>query len=266
MEVQTQKLVYFSPTGTTKAVLQGISRGIKLCSLEIVDITRPEARKKPLQTLKNELLLIAVPVYMGRVPALLLEWLQAINAQKTPVVCVVVYGNRAYDDALLELKDIMTICGCKPVACAAYIGEHSYSSSGTPVAEGRPDTQDLHHAELFGRKIDEKLRSVLSVDLIPEVNVPGIYPYRGDSKIWNIEFIAVSNKCTQCGICAKGCPTGAIDPGNCALINTEKCITCCACIKLCPNNAKTIKAGLVKDASKRLSTKFKDRKEPEIFL
>jgi len=59
---------------------------------------------------------------MGRVPALLMEWLQTIKAQKTPVVCVVVYGNKVYDDALLELKNIMTKCGCKPVACAAYIG------------------------------------------------------------------------------------------------------------------------------------------------
>jgi hypothetical protein len=87
MKVQSRKLVYFSPTGTTKAVVQGISRGINQYLVEILDITRPDARKKPLQTSENELLVIAVPVYMGRVPALLMEWLQAIKAQKTPVVC-----------------------------------------------------------------------------------------------------------------------------------------------------------------------------------
>ncbi len=106
MEIQSLKLAYFSPTGTTRAVVQGISRGINQCSVEIIDITRPDTRKKPLQTSENELLIIAVPVYMGRVPALLTEWLQVIKAQKTPVVCVVVYGNRAYENALLELKDI----------------------------------------------------------------------------------------------------------------------------------------------------------------
>jgi ferredoxin len=266
MKVQTLKLVYFSPTGTTKAVVQGISRGISHRSVEIVDITRPDTRKKPLQTSENELLVIAVPVYMGRVPALLIEWLQAIKARKTPVVCVVVYGNRAYDDALLELKNIMTKCGCKPISCAAYIGEHSFSSPEIPVAEGRPDAQDLHHAELFGRKIDEKLQSVFSVDQIPEVNVPGIHPYRGDTKLWIIDFIAVSDECTQCGVCARGCPTGAIDPENSDLIDTEKCITCCACIKSCPKKARSIKTGLVKDASLRLNTRYKERKEPEFFL
>jgi NAD-dependent dihydropyrimidine dehydrogenase PreA subunit len=181
-------------------------------------------------------------------------------------LCVVVYGNRAYDDALLELKNIMTKSGCKPIACAAYIGEHSFSNPETPVAEGRPDAQDLHHAELFGRKIDEKLQTVLSVDLISDANLPGIYPYRGDSKLWIIDFIAVNDERTHCGVCAKGCPTGAIDPENNGLIDTEKCITCCACIKLCPKKAKTIKAGLVKGASIRLSTRYKERKEPEIFL
>jgi len=174
--------------------------------VEIIDITRPDARKKPLQTSENDLLIIAVPVYMGRVPALLMEWLQAITAQKTPVVCVVVYGNRAYDDALLELKNIMTKFGCKPIACATYIGEHSFSNPETPVAEGRPDAQDLHLTELFGRKIDEKLQSFLSVDQISEVNVPGIYPYRGDSKLWIMDFIVVSDECTQYGVCAKEIP------------------------------------------------------------
>ena len=203
---------------------------------------------------------------MGRVPAVLTEWLHAIEAHNTPAVCVVVYGNRVYDDALLELKDFLVQCGCKPIAGAAYIGEHSFSSSETPTAEGRPDASDLHHAESFGRKIQEKLLSVSSVDQIPEVTIPGCHPYRGDSTLWIVDFIAVGNECTQCGVCAEGCPVGAIDPENSAVIDTEKCITCCACIKRCPEHARTMKPGLVRDASLRLSTLYKERKEPEFFM
>ena len=274
MKMESVKLVYFSPTGTTKTVVQEIARGINPGNVELLDITRPDARKQPLHTSENELLIIGVPVYMGRVPALLTEWLHAIKAHNTPAVCVVVYGNRVYDDALLELKDILTQCGCKPIAGAAFIGEHSFSTAETPTAEGRPDASDLHHAESFGRKIQEKFHSVPSVDQISEVKLPGCHPYRGepchpyrrDSIFWNVDFIAVSDACIQCGACAEGCPVGAIDPENSSVIDTEKCITCCACIKHCPKHARTMKPGLVRDASLRLNTLYKERKEPEFFL
>ena len=266
MKIQSLKLVYFSPTGTTKAIIQGIARGIPHNTVELIDITKPDARKQPLQTAENELLLVGVPVYMGRVPALVTEWLHGIKAQHTPVVCVVVYGNRVYDDSLLELKDILTKCGCIPIAGAAYIGEHSFSSSEMPTAEGRPDASDLHHAELLGRNITEKLRSVSSIDQISDVNIPGNYPYGGVTELWSIDFIAISNECTHCGICAEECPVGAIDSENSHLMDQEKCTICCACIKKCPQNARTIKTGLVKDAAIRLHTLYKERKEPVFFL
>jgi ferredoxin len=274
MKIPSLKLVYFSPTGTTKAVILEIARGINHNNVECIDITRPDVRKQPLQTSESDLLIVGVPVYMGRVPALSSEWLHTIQAHNTPAVCVVVYGNRAYDDALIELKDILAGRGCKLIAGAAFIGEHSFSTAETPTAVGRPDATDLKHAELFGQKILKKLQSVTSADQISEVKIPGCHPYRGepihpyrrDSIFWNVDFIAVSDACIQCGTCAEGCPVGAIDPENSRAIDTEKCITCCACIKHCPKHARTVKPGLVRDASLRLNTLFKERKEPEYFL
>ncbi len=266
MKIKSLKLVCFSPTGTTKAIIQGVARGINQCTVELIDITKPNARKQQLQISENELLIVAVPVYMGRVPALLTEWLHSIKAHNTPAVCIVVYGNRAYDDALLELKDILKKCGCIPIAGAAYVGEHSFSSSEIPTAEGRPDASDLHHAELLGSKINEKLLSVSSIEQFSAINIPGNYPYGGITELWSVDFIAVSNECKQCGICAEGCPVGAIDSENSSLIDLKKCITCCACIKNCPQNARTMKTGLVQDAAIRLNKLYKERKEPIFFL
>ncbi|WP_292464333.1 EFR1 family ferrodoxin [Methanolobus sp.] len=266
MEIESVKLVYFSPTGTTKAVALGIADGINPGTMELIDITRPDARKQPLMTSENELLVVAVPVYMGRVPALLNEWLNAIQAHNTPTVCVVVYGNRVYDDALLEVKNIVMKCGCIPIACAAYIGEHSFSDPKTATAQGRPDEKDLNHAEVLGREIRKKLHSISSISQISDVHVPGTYPYGGVTKLWIVDFIAVSDECSQCGICAEKCPVGAVDPENPSLVDKEKCITCCACIKNCPQNARSMKPGMVKDASVRLHTLYSQRKEPECFI
>jgi ferredoxin len=194
------------------------------------------------------------------------EWLQGLKAYNTPVVCIVVYGNRAYENALLELKDILTKCRCKAVAGAAYIGEHSFSSSEIPIAEFRPDKEDLIHAELFGGNIKEKLLTISSVDHIPNLNIPGSYPYGGITELWSVDFIAIGEDCIQCGICAQVCPVNAIDADNINMIDKVKCITCCACIKNCPQKARTMKPGQVKDAAVRLNKLYKERKMPELFI
>jgi len=266
VNIQSLKLAYFSPTGTTKKILHSIACGIGQSPVELVDITSPEARTRPLHTTEKDLLVLGVPVYMGRVPALLQSWLSSIRPRRTPTVCVVVYGNRTYGDALLELHDSVKTRGGIPIAGAAYIGEHSFSSSELPTAEGRPDIRDLRHAEAFGRTIGEELLAITSLDHAANVHIPGTYPYGGITKLWSVDFIAVSHACTHRGTCAEICPVGAIDPEDTRIIDTEKCISCCACIKHCPQGARTMKNGQVKEAAIRLHALYKERKEPECFV
>lgn len=265
MNILSSKLVCFSPTGATRSIAQGIAKGINLPDTELIDITDPDTRTQPLRISENELLVVAVPVYMGRVPALINAWLNSINADNTPTVCIVVYGNRAYENALLELKDILVSRRCKPIAGAAFIAEHSFSSPEFPCSVGRPDENDLAMIESFGRKIAEKLASASLVDRIPEIDIPGSYPYGGVTELWKLDFIEVSDRCLQCGICAAGCPAGAIDSGNSSAVDIEKCTLCCACIKQCPRKARAIKPGPMKEAQKRC-VNFTERKEPEFFL
>lgn len=114
MEIKSLKLIYFSPTGSTKKIAEEIKRGIGDVTAYIVDITKPVVRKQRLQTSENELLIIGAPVYEGRVQENALNWLQTIEAHHTPPVCIVVYGNRAYDDALIQIKNTLIADGCVP--------------------------------------------------------------------------------------------------------------------------------------------------------
>jgi len=266
MTIESAKLVYFSPTGTTRTIVRAIARGLAPGSTEEIDITTPAARVRPLQVSEKDLLIIGVPVYVGRVPAIVIDWLKAIRAKNTPAVCVVLYGNRTYEDALLELRNIVTTCGCTAIAGSAFLGEHSFSDAGAPIARGRPNVGDLRCAEEFGRTIREKIRSTAPASPVPEAAIPGQFPYRGDSRLWTEDFIAVSDACTQCGACAVKCPAGAIDMADSKKIDAKLCVSCCACIRYCPEQARFMKPGRVKDAQLRLHTLYPDRKEPEYFL
>ncbi len=265
MNINTVKLAFFSPTGTTRAVALAIAGSIA-DRLECIDITTPDARVRPLLMNENELLIMAVPVYMGRVPALLGEWFGTLQGRGTPAVCVVVYGNRAYENALLELRDTVANCGCVPIAGGAFIGEHSFAHPDRPTAMGRPDRDDLDQAKRFGQDIREKLQTVVEASGLPELQVPGTLPYGGVTKLWDVDFIAVSDQCTQCGLCAAVCPVGAIAPNDSSFIDHGKCITCCACIKKCPQGARGMKSGPVMDASIRLNTLYREPRQPECFL
>jgi ferredoxin len=265
MNIRSLKLAYFSPTGTTRAVLQSIARGIG-GTPELVDITLPAARLSPLNASDDDLLVLGVPVYMGRVPDLSSDWLHRLELRRTPTVCVVVYGNRAYESALLELRDMVSQHGGIPIAAAAFIGEHSFSSPERPASVGRPDANDLRQAEDFGRQIAGRVSSITTFARHDALLVPGTFPYGGITKLWDVDFIEVGEGCVQCGLCAEQCPTSAIDEANSASVDPVKCITCCACIKRCSQQVRTMKPGPVMDAAKRIHTLYPIPKEPEFFL
>ena len=265
MEVRTLKLVCFSPTGTSRAVAEAVARGIG-GAVEAVDITSPEGRARHFRTTDGDLLVVAVPVYSGRVPGLAAEWLRTIDAAATPAVCLAVYGNRAYEDALLELTDIVAERGGIPVAAAAFVGEHSFSDDQTPIAVGRPDPDDLRRAEDLGRAVRGKVTDMAHGEPAPRLLVPGNRPYRERPARPPGACSAPGDACVQCGVCAEVCPAGAIDPGDSAAVEDGTCILCCACVKSCPEQARAVQPAWLLEIAARLSETCSARKEPECFL
>ena len=266
MNINSARLIYFSPTRTTKKVIENIAQGIQIAEVVHVDLTPPEARTKELATIRDGLAVIGFPVYAGRLPADAVERFRLLKGHDIPAVIVVVYGNRAYEDALLELRDLAVETGFRPIAAGAFIGEHSYSSDASPIAVGRPDTEDLGKAQEFGKKIREKIIHVLAFQEISPLKVPGNFPYKERSTLSNISPVTQETVCSKCGECASVCPTAAIGVGDSVVTDCGICIRCCACVKACPAGARTMAEPRIKQVAEQLSVNCRERKEPETFL
>lgn len=267
MKIHSVRLIYFSPTRTTKKILESIAEGIRLDVVEPVDITLPDVAKHDLpEIMDDELLVIGAPVYTGRLPRLAVQRLQRLKFKGNPAVIVVLYGNREYEDALLELVDLGEAAGFVPVAGGAFIGEHSFSTESIPLAKGRPDTSDIRRAREFGATIGRYLQGVRSLEEIVPPEWPGRRPYRDYTNLPKASPLAERERCTLCGTCAAVCPTGSISIGETSSTNSETCVLCCACVKACPENARALAdPGIVKIVE-RLRLMTARRKEPQVVL
>ncbi len=264
MSCSKLKLICFSPTRTTKQVLYAIAEGLQADELTVFDVTRQEGIPDDFDCSKDDLVIIGGPVYSGRLPSVMLERVASLKGNGVPVVSVVVYGNRAYEDALLELTDFAEAAGFKTVAGAAFIGEHSFSTSEVPLSVGRPDFADIDKAKNFGAELAEKL-AAKSFDTGSKLKVPGNNPYK--ERVAGEPMSPFSQEeCELCGACARVCPTEAITVGSHITTDAEKCILCCACVKVCTSGARKMEAPKILKISQFLADTCKERKEPEIFL
>lgn len=260
MKYKKVTLMYFSPTGTTKKTLENIAKGLETEKIEHLDLTDFDKRWERRTFENDELVIFGMPVYLGRMAPPAKEIFNRTVANDTPCVPIVVYGNRAYEDALLELKDGAEKCGFKTIAAAAFVAEHSFNNG---VGAGRPDVSDIEKQIEFGKKISEKIKKMTDFNTA-NVKVPGNFPYKSATDM-PISPTA-DDKCKKCGKCAELCSMKAIDPNNPKRTDNFRCILCYRCIRNCPEGAREVRVPQFKEQEKLLAVMVQDRKEPEIFI
>ena len=197
MQPHNLHLYFFSPTGGTKTVAGLFAEQLGAPDA-CTDIT-VHAEAKTFTA--DDRLLLFFPVYGGRVPEPCLARVRALRGADTPVTLVAVFGNRAVDDALLEMRDTLAPLGFRVVAAAEVIAPHSIN---TDIAIGRPDASDRAKIAAFCAQLASKLAE----DAPAGITVPGNKPY--------CDYNGLPLKptgglrCISCGLCADNCPAGAI--------------------------------------------------------
>jgi ferredoxin len=258
--MRTAHLVYFSPTGTTRKVSEYIAQGLGAEKVVHCDLTPAGAGFETVLT--DGVAIIGIPVYAGRVPELCLQRLQAITAKHIPAVLVALYGNREFEDALVELRDLSVAKGFNVVAAGAFIGEHSFSTPAQPIAAGRPDAEDLKLAVQFGKQVAAKIED--GDFKTPEID--GNVPYKERPDLGGITPETDSEQCTLCGKCAAVCPSGVIVVADSVETNADNCILCCACVKTCETNARSLTHPRIEGSRAMLYENCSMPKAPKIFI
>ena len=261
-------VICFSPTHTSRTIAEAVAAGMNGTpggtavhagasqQIRTVDLTLDRS-DSPITVGAGETVVLGAPVYAGRVAPEAVRRLRRIQVAagaSVPAVVTVTYGNRDYEDALVELYDLAISLGLSPFAAGAFIGEHSYSTPEMPVAEGRPDTLDLADARIFGGECARKLDSP---GAFAPFHIKGNRPYKEPSRpasdtshkasgastdggpaktapaVPSVPMTA--DGCPLCGECVAVCPTGAVSidlNARKVLTDPALCIRCCACVLL----------------------------------
>ncbi len=241
----------FSPTGGTRKLAEALAAALaESDSLHELD------SRRPLTPPKSDIVLLAAPVFAGRIPALVAEKLRALAGEGRQAITLVAYGNRAYEDALLELNDCAQAAGFRILASAAFVAKHSIANG---VGVGRPDAQDLAELQAFASDVLAKLETGDS----REPAVPGNRPYRQAMVVPATPIFLDS--CAHCGCCAGVCPVGAITMLRGELgTDAASCILCMACVNFC--SARALPAPLQEAMDARLAHLRDVRNGNDCFL
>lgn len=247
--------ILFSPTGGAKKVADAFSEQWNE-SRKIIDLFDNKVTGE-VEFDKDDVCLIAVPSFGGRVPAVAAEKLKKIKTKGACAILVAVFGNRHIDDTLAELYDILKADGFFCIAGIEAVAEHSLMRT---YAQGRPDAKDIEEIKAFSETIKNALQKG---EIKTEPLLPGNHEYRSFN---GVPFKPLTNEnCTSCGQCVRECPVSAIPKENPKITDNDKCISCMHCIAVCPQKARFLDKELVNSMTEKVKERFAGRKQNKLY-
>ena len=274
MTIKNIYTVYFSPTGGTRKIAEALANELsKLLhvSIQNINLTMLKNRQRSYDFDSDSLVILAAPVYAGRIPNKLLPDLEkCLNGSgKTPVIPISVYGNRNYDEALREMLLLVEKHGFIPIGAAAMISQHAFSEH---IAKDRPDSSDFEALTDFSKKIagkilNDQVLAAITYDRDMPVG-PYYTPLKADhtpARFLKAKPVTDTDKCNNCGICVQKCPMGSISMDDVTDVSGI-CIKCQACVRFCPTHAKYFTDEAFLSHVEMLENTYTDRKEPKFLI
>lgn len=250
----------FSPTGGTEKVSALILKELTDNPTRI-DLSNASVDFSRYTINSDDLVLIAMPSFGGRAPKIAIDRLKCIQGNGAQCILVCVYGNRAFEDTLVEMEDAAQECGFNVIAAIAAIAEHSIMPQ---YATGRPDAADTEQLVEFAQRIKEACESsAQEPSNTLTLTIPGNRPYKKPGK--GVLVPKATSTCVQCGLCAKQCPVQAIKSETLAA-DPQKCIGCMRCSRKCPHNSRKVSETMTSAVALAIKKACSVRKENELFL
>jgi len=247
--------IYFSATDTTRICVDSFCQGLGAEIDESINLADDFNVSYPDITARD-IVVVAAPVYGGRLPARVADAFERLKGNAAVAVAIVVYGNRDYDDALLELTDILHRHDFRIVGAGAFIGQHSIFPK---VAKSRPDLADKQMLVKFGEECKSAVMNGFYSDNVPYIK--GNRPYKKSAGA-PLYPKAKEADCVRCGKCVDKCPVGAIPPDTPFITDATKCISCGRCISVCSKGARHHSGFKYSLIGAIFKAAFSKRKEP----
>lgn len=249
--------ITFSPTGGTQKVADSFTKAFCQNSTSI-DLTDTNLDFNSFNFEHNDICIISVPSFGGRVPQVAVSRLKEMKAENSKAILICAYGNRAYEDTLLELKSTLESCGFCCIAAIAAVAEHSIMHQ---FAKGRPNDDDYKELTSFAAKIKSKIEEEENFNSLV---VPGNYPYREYKGVPMKP--AVNKSCIKCGLCVTKCPVNAISVDTPSKTDKSECISCMRCVAICPAKARSVSKIMLTIDSEKMKKICSVYHENELFL
>ena len=246
--------IVFSPTGGTERVSKAITQNWS--HVDTIDLSAPDTKFADICFESDSLAVIAMPSFGGVAPQLALNRLAMLKGNGAKCVIAAVYGNRAYEDTLVQMEDYAQNAGFQVIAAISAVAEHSIIHE---YAAGRPNADDCKELSGFGDLILEKATS----DKLSTPSVPGNRPYK---KAGTGMVPKADSSCTTCGLCAQKCPASAISANTPGATDKSKCISCMRCVSICPQSARKVSSVMLAAVDVALKKVCSERKAGELYI